>query len=80
MNVDSILQYKSDPNEDYYAILGCDESATVEQILVEYKIRAKSCHPDKNSHDPESQERFQRLLQVSSTTYCVYIIEYKFIE
>ena len=74
MNVDSILQYKSDPNEDYYAILGCDESATVEQILVEYKIRAKSCHPDKNSHDPESQERFQRLLQVGLMTYCVYII------
>ena len=80
MNVDSILQYKSDPNEDYYAILGCDESATVEQILVEYKIRAKSCHPDKNSHDPESQERFQRLLQVGLITYCVYIIEHKLIE
>ena len=84
MNVDSILQYKSDPNEDYYAIIGCDESATVEQILVEYKIRAKSCHPDKNSHDPESQEQFQRLLQVRSTTfkntypqYVVYIIEYE---
>ena len=80
MNVDSILQYKSDPNEDYYAILGCDESATVEQILVEYKIRAKSCHPDKNSHDPESQERFQRLLQVGLITYCVYIIQHKLIE
>lgn len=63
MNVDSILKYKSDPNEDFYAILGCDASASTEQILVEYKIRAKTCHPDKNSHDPESQERFQRLLQ-----------------
>ena len=49
-------------------------------FLVEYKIRAKSCHPDKNSHDPESQERFQRLLQVGLITFCVYIIENKLIE
>lgn len=28
-NVDEILNYKKKEDEDYYAILGCDESATV---------------------------------------------------
>ena len=64
MNVESILNYKSDSNEDFYQILGCDPSANSEQILAEYKVLAKTCHPDKNP-DPQCQEQFQRLLQVS---------------
>jgi len=65
MNVDSILNYKSDSNEDFYELLGCDPSANSEQILAEYKVRAKTCHPDKNP-DPQCQERFQRLLQAKT--------------
>lgn len=63
MNVDSILDYKADPNEDFYALLGCDPSASSEQIIAEFKARARDVHPDKNS-DPKSQELFQRLLKV----------------
>ena len=66
MNVDSILDYKPDPKEDFYALLGCDSSASDEQILVEFKIRAKNCHPDKNTNSPNCQDQFQRLLQVSA--------------
>jgi len=65
MNVESILNYKSDSNEDFYQILGCDPSANSEQILAEYKVLAKTCHPDKNP-DPQCQERFQSLLQAKT--------------
>lgn len=65
MNVDTILNYEDDPKEDYYGLLGCDSSATNEQIVAEFKARAKDCHPDKNTSDPQSQEKFQLLLRVS---------------
>lgn len=32
--VDEILNYKRTADEDYYAILGCDENATVSVIIV----------------------------------------------
>ena len=32
---------------DYYSVLGCQPSSTEEQILAEYRIRAKDCHPDR---------------------------------
>ena len=65
MDVGSILNYEADPNEDYYGLLGCDSSASTEQIIAEYKIRAKDCHPDRNNAaaQPHSQEKFQHLLQ-----------------
>jgi hypothetical protein len=65
MNVDAILSYKSDPAEDYYGLLGCDSSASTEQIVAEFKARAKDCHPDKNKPDSSSREKFQQLLRVS---------------
>jgi hypothetical protein len=65
MNIDNILGYKLDPKEDYYAILGCNPSSTSEQIVAEFKIRARDCHPDKCS-DPQTQERFQALLEVKT--------------
>uniref|UniRef100_A0A5S6R314 J domain-containing protein n=1 Tax=Trichuris muris TaxID=70415 RepID=A0A5S6R314_TRIMR len=34
---------------DYYAILGCDESSSKEQIIAEYRLRALRLHPDKTS-------------------------------
>jgi hypothetical protein len=36
-NVDSILNYTRTEDEDYYAILGCDESATV-TVKVKYLV------------------------------------------
>ena len=69
MNVNSILNYEADPNEDYYNLLGCDSSASTEQIIAEYKAKAKDCHPDKNNADNDDQlqsrEKFQHLLRVS---------------
>ena len=65
MNISSILDYKVDPNEDYYGILGCDKSSSTEQISTEFKIRAKECHPDKSVGRQESNpEGFQKLLKV----------------
>ena len=65
MNVDSILRFQAkNPEEDFYALLGCDPSASVEQVTAEFKARVKDCHPDKNSADPKSQQTFQILLRV----------------
>ena len=74
----SILNYEADPNEDYYGLLGCDASASTEQIIAEYKARAKDCHPDRKNQNVaaaapgpasspqlQSREKFQHLLRVS---------------
>ncbi|KAM6182703.1 dnaJ homolog subfamily C member 12 [Erethizon dorsatum] len=59
--MDAILNYRLDDSEDYYALLGCDELSSVEQILAEFKIRALECHPDKHPEDPKAVEAFQKL-------------------
>lgn len=59
--MDAILGYSADASEDYYALLGCDELSSVEQILAEFKIRALECHPDKHPEDPKAVETFQKL-------------------
>jgi len=73
----SILNYEADPNEDYYGLLGCDASASTEQIIAEYKARAKDCHPDRKNQNAaapappgpasspqlQSREKFQHLLR-----------------
>ena len=65
MNVDSILEYKKDPSEDFYGILGCDRNSSDEQISTEFKIRAKECHPDKSANRSDSKpEVFPQLLKV----------------
>ena len=80
MDVGSILNYEADPNEDYYGLLGCDSSASTEQIIAEYKARAKDCHPDRKNQNAaaapgpasspqlQSREKFQHLLRVSHAT------------
>jgi DnaJ family protein C protein 12 len=68
-NVDEILNYKRKEEEDYYAILGCDEDSTVEQITTEYKVRALQLHPDKNAGDKEAEQKFQ-LLKEAKETLC----------
>ena len=68
MNMDAILDYTRDPNEDFYQVLGCHRLSTTEQIQTEFKIRAKECHPDKQKNITESNpERFQLLLKVRHT-------------
>ncbi len=83
LNAESILNFKREPREDYYGILGCDQvrgneslschlnfntlfmqSSNVEQILAEFKIRAKQLHPDKNKDDPDCAEKFKQLQTV----------------
>ncbi|KAG8183942.1 hypothetical protein JTE90_006867 [Oedothorax gibbosus] len=59
--MDSILNYKKCEDDDFYKLLGCDESATVEQILTEYKALSLQCHPDKKPDDPEAVTRFQKI-------------------
>lgn len=68
MNVNTILDYQKDPNEDYYKLLGCDRLSSPEQIQTEFKVRAKECHPDKQKNITESNpERFQVLLKAKNT-------------
>ncbi|XP_059621022.1 J domain-containing protein [Phlebotomus argentipes] len=59
--VDEIIAYKKNPDEDFYALLNCDENSTVEQIQAEYKVLALQYHPDKNSGDKEAEAKFQQL-------------------
>ena len=78
MNVNTILDYQKDPNEDYYKLLGCDRLSSPEQIQTEFKVRAKECHPDKQKNITESNpERFQVLLKVKSDLilqWCFYVV------
>ncbi|KAI1291753.1 J domain-containing protein [Halotydeus destructor] len=53
--MDAILNF-SKPDHNYYQILGCTPSSTVEQLQTEYKIKARQCHPDKSGDDSNSSE------------------------
>ena len=46
--------------DDFYALLGCDELATTEQINAEFRQKAKLYHPDKNPDDHEAKDLFER--------------------
>ncbi|CAG9806387.1 unnamed protein product [Chironomus riparius] len=59
--VDEILSYKKNPDEDFYALLNCDESSSVDQINAEYKVLAMKYHPDKNAGDKDAERFFQQL-------------------
>ncbi|XP_035225152.1 dnaJ homolog subfamily C member 12-like [Stegodyphus dumicola] len=59
--MDDILNYKKCANEDYYSILGCNESSTADQILAEYKVLSLLYHPDKNPDDPNAVMQFQKI-------------------
>ena len=41
--------------DDFYDILGCHESSSVEQIMKEYHIKAKMYHPDRVLDDKERE-------------------------
>ncbi|GAB6032199.1 DnaJ sub C member 12 [Chamberlinius hualienensis] len=59
--MDAILSYARKQEDDFYFILGCDETSTVEQINAEFKARVLDVHPDKNPDDPQAEERFKKL-------------------
>ena len=43
---------------DYYSVLGCDPSSSDEQIMTEYRVRARQTHPDKDGDTEEFQVTF----------------------
>ncbi|KAM7361397.1 dnaJ domain-containing protein isoform 2-T3 [Cochliomyia hominivorax] len=65
--VDAIINFKRDPNEDFYAMLNCDENSSIEQIQAEYKVLALQYHPDKNSGDKDAEAKFQKLKEAKET-------------
>ncbi|XP_042891847.1 J domain-containing protein-like isoform X1 [Penaeus japonicus] len=67
--MEAILSSDVKKDENYYTVLGCDPSSSVEQIQAEYKVRALQLHPDKNPDDPEAEEKFQKL-QIAKDTLC----------
>ncbi|WP_088825463.1 J domain-containing protein [Listeria goaensis] len=47
--------------DNYYAELGIETTATVEEIKLAYRSLAKIYHPDRNPGDSRKQERFIRI-------------------
>lgn len=50
-------------SSDYYSALGCDPSSSDEQILAEYRVRARLLHPDKDG----TKEEFQNIQEAKET-------------
>ena len=48
-------------NEDLFDIIGCDETASTEQIKAEYRHRVRKLHPDKvEPGDVTAQGNYER--------------------
>lgn len=52
---------RNDIDKDLYDILGVDRTATKAEIKSAYRYRARECHPDVASHDPDAERKFKEL-------------------
>jgi len=59
--------------EDYYEILGVSHNASKDEIKKRYRELALQCHPDRNSIDPDAEEKFKKI----SEAYAVLIDDQK---
>ena len=51
--------------DDFYALLGCDELASKDQINAEFRQKAKLLHPDKSPGDENTAKLFERYVKLS---------------
>mmetsp|Transcript_29450 Transcript_29450/g.34127 ORF Transcript_29450/g.34127 Transcript_29450/m.34127 type:complete len:396 (+) Transcript_29450:140-1327(+) len=54
-------------SEDYYAILGCDRSASESELKKAYRKLAVKWHPDKNPDNDEATNNFQKISEAYAT-------------
>jgi len=65
--MDTFLQ-KTDSNKDFYKTLGCDPSSSEEQIIAEFRAKAKVLHPDKvGEQDEDTTKEFQDIQEAKET-------------
>jgi len=50
-------------NDDYYKILGVNDSASQDEIKKTYRKLSMKWHPDKNPNNPEAEEKFKTISQ-----------------
>lgn len=65
MNIDAKIReiselVKTASKKDFYAVLGVDKNATVDEIKKAYKKLAYKYHPDKNTGSKEEQEKAEK--------------------
>ena len=50
-------------SDDYYKILGVNDSASQDEIKKTYRKLSMKWHPDKNPNNPEAEEKFKTISQ-----------------